>query len=109
MDILTKIKELQRRLESITSLPIHSHTRTSSIDKSSFQTVLFERHSSNHRKLSNFNNTHDLFATNYEQNEKISFENRIESIEIKLDHLISLFSNKNNPKSLYDNRKNSVM
>lgn len=79
MDILIKIKELQRKLD-----------QTTNSQKGSILNATSRRKSVRHRRTLSFNesqNSEDLV---------FSLENRIESIENKLDDLIRLFNANNN-------------
>jgi hypothetical protein len=108
MDILTKIKELQRKLEQVTiyASGVHTHSRAVLDGRPSIQpNSLFDRRSSTRRKLSVLNDAQDLAITSRSDN-AISLENRVESIELKLDQIINLFLAQNTNKKL---RKSSVM
>ena len=106
MDILTKIKEVQRRLEQITPLPLPGALNNRAFDpRSSIQlNNLNERKSLISRKLSYLNNAQDLAISTQEN--AITLESRIESIELKLDQMINLYLTQNTNKKV---RKGSVM
>ncbi len=92
MDILIKIKELQRKLDQSSNSSNQMHSRASfHVSPTSRKKNTF------HRQFS----FHDSLSTQHERSSIISLENRIESIELKLDQLIVLQTSRINNENSY--------